>query len=92
MISIAGIVIVVIAILFVVIFVVVLISMIAGFLRMRGVANKVFTLAEQEMARKLQAGPTTPTAAAADPAVCSHCGGRVPTNVAQCPNCGAGVR
>ena len=43
--------------------------MIAGFLRMRGVANKVFTLAEQEMDRKLQAGPATPTAEAVDPAV-----------------------
>ena len=92
MISIAGILIAVVAILFVVIFAVVLISMIAGFLRMRGVANKVFTLAEKEMDRKLQAGSAMPTAAAADPAVCLHCGGRVPTNVAQCPNCGAGVR
>ncbi len=90
--SIFGILFVVFGILFVVIFAVVLISMIAGFLRMRGMANKVFTLTEQEMNRKLQEGSATPAAAVADSAVCSHCGGRVPKNVAQCPNCGAGVR
>ncbi len=81
---------VVFGILFVVIFAVVFISMIAGLLRMRGMANKVFTLAEQEMDRKLQEGSATP-AAAVDPAVCSHCGGRVTANVAQYPSCGAGV-
>ena len=90
--SIFGILFVVFGVLFVLIFSVVLISMIAGFLRMRGVANKVFTLAELEMDRKLQAGSATPTATADDPAVCLHCGGRVPASVAQCPNCGVGVR
>lgn len=76
--------------LFVALFAVTFFSVIAGFWRVRGMANKIFTLAEQEMERKLREGPAT-TEAAADPAVCSHCGSRVTTSVAQCPNCGAGL-
>ena len=83
-------------VLFLVVFVVVFITILSGFWRMRGMANKVFTLAEQEMERKLREGvssasATIVTEAAADPEVCSHCGSRVPTKVAQCPNCGAGL-
>lgn len=80
--------------LFAVLFAMTFFSMFAGFWRMRGMANKVFTLAEQELERKLREGPTTSAAtteAAADPAVCSHCGSRVTVSVTQCPNCGAGL-
>ena len=63
----------------------------AGFWRMRGMANKVFTLAEQEMERKLREGPANATEASPDPEVCLHCGSRVTAKIAQCPNCGAGL-
>ena len=66
-------------------------SALLSFFRIRGMANKVFTLAEQEMDRKLSEGPAKPIAAVADPEVCSHCGSRVPAKIAQCPNCGAGL-
>lgn len=82
------------SVLFLVVFVVVFVSILSGFWRMRGMANKIFKLAEQEMGRKLREGPartSAPTVAATDPVVCSHCGSRVTANVAQCPNCGAGL-
>jgi DNA-directed RNA polymerase subunit RPC12/RpoP len=75
-------------------FAVVFVSVIAGMWRMRGLTNKVFSLAEQELERKLREGPSRPTVSTEtppDPSVCSHCGSRVVANVAQCPNCGAGL-
>lgn len=78
-------------IVFVLVFLGVFLTIITQFWRMRGMANKVFTLAEQEMDRKLRAGSAKGTEAIPDPAVCSHCGSRVTTQVAQCPNCGAGL-
>lgn len=81
--------------LFLVVFVLVFLgtffSIISGFWRMRGMANKVFTLAEQEMDRKLREGPTMASEATPDPAVCSHCGNRVTAKLSQCPSCGAGL-
>ncbi len=79
---------------FLVLFVVVFFTIISGFWRMRGMANKVFTLAEQEMERKLREGlsnPTSATKATPDPGVCSHCGSRLTANAVECRNCGAGL-
>ena len=79
---------------FLVLFVVVFFTIISGFWRMRGMANKVFTLAEQEMERKLREGLSNPNAgtkATPDPGVCSHCGGRLTANAVECRNCGAGL-
>ena len=79
---------------FLVLFVVVFFTIISGFWRMRGMANKVFTLAEQEMERKLREGQSNPTAASiatSDPGVCSHCGSRLTANAVECRNCGAGL-
>lgn len=69
-------------------------TVISGFWRMRGMANKVFTLAEQEMERKLREGPSNPTVATKetpDPGNCSHCGSRLTANAVECRNCGAGL-
>ena len=79
---------------FLVMFVVVFFTIISGFWRVRGMANKVFTLAEQEMERKLREGlsnPTAATQAAPDPGLCSHCGSRLTANAVECRNCGAGL-
>lgn len=85
----------IVGVLFMVVFVLVFLgtffSIISRFWRMRGMANKVFTLAEQEMDRKLREGPAMASEATPDPAVCLHCGSRVTANVSQCPNCGAGL-
>lgn len=73
---------------------VVLITIFSGFWKMRGMASKVLTLAEQEMERSLREGLAKPTAAAEqipDRDACLHCGSRVTAKVAQCPNCGAGL-
>ncbi|MBC7818452.1 MAG: hypothetical protein IAG10_16320 [Planctomycetaceae bacterium] len=78
-------------VLFMIVFVVTFFTIISGFWRMRGMANKVFTLAEQEMERKLREASATSTVTALDPAVCSHCGSRVTAKVSQCPSCGAGL-
>ena len=77
--------------LFLVLFVVTFFTVISGFWRMRGMANKVFTLAEQEIERKLREGSANTAEAAPEPAACSHCGSRVTAKVSQCPNCGAGL-
>lgn len=82
------------AIVFVAIFAVAFFSTISGFWRMRGMTNKIFTMAEQELERQLRDGPAKSSAkaeAARDSSVCSHCGSRVTAGVAQCPNCGAGL-
>lgn len=76
---------------FVVVFLIALTTIVSGFWRMRGMANKVFTLAEQEIERKLREGPTKTSDATLDQKMCSHCGRRLAANVAQCPNCGAGL-
>lgn len=88
MISIVG---VLFLVVFVLVFFGVFFTIFTGFWRMRGMANKVFTLAEQEMDRKLREGPANGTEATPDPAICSHCGSRVTAQVAQCPNCSAGL-
>lgn len=54
--------------------------------------NKIFTLAERELDRKLQADPASSSDVEPAPTVCSHCGSRVTAQVAQCPNCGAGIK
>ena len=76
---------------FVLVFFGVLFTIFSGFWRMRGMANKAFTLAEQEMDRKLREGPAKAAESAPDPAVCLHCGRRVTANVSQCSSCGAGL-
>ncbi len=84
----------IIGVVFLVMFVVVFFTIISGFWRMRGMANKVFTLAEQEMERKLREGlsnPTVGTKATSDPGVCSHCGSRLTANAVECRNCGASL-
>ena len=85
----------IVGVLFLVVFVLVFLgtffSIVSGFWRMRGMANKVFTLAEQEMDRKLREGPETGSEATPDPAACLHCGSRVTAKVSQCPSCGAGL-
>lgn len=88
-----------IGVLFVAIFVVVFgmtfVPAIFGFWRMRGMTNKIFSLAERELERKLQEGSSaTPVASEAGSGSmsCSHCGCRVVADVAQCPSCGAGLR
>ncbi|TXT28528.1 MAG: hypothetical protein FD138_2575 [Planctomycetota bacterium] len=76
------------------IFFVVLITIFSGFWKMRGMASKVLTLAEQEIERSLREGLAKPTAATEqipDRDACLHCGSRVTAKMAQCPNCGAGV-
>ena len=88
MISIVG---VLFLVVFVLVFFGVLFTIFSGVWRMRGMANKVFTLAEQEMERKLREGPATSAETAPDPAVCLHCGSRVTAKVSQCPSCGAGL-
>ncbi|MBM3969858.1 MAG: hypothetical protein FJ302_08355 [Planctomycetes bacterium] len=50
-------------VLFKVLFVGVFFTVISGFWRMRGMANKFFTLAEQEMERKLREGLSKPASA-----------------------------
>lgn len=80
--------------LFVLIFAVSVISFIAivaGFWRARGMANKVFTLAEQELERKLREGPATISAASPKLGACSHCGTRFTAAVAKCLSFGAGL-
>lgn len=79
---------------FLVMFVVVFVTIISGFWRMRGMANKVFTLVEQEMEHKQREGlsnPTAATKATPDPGSCSHCGSRLTANAVECRNCGAGL-
>lgn len=73
------------------VFLLTLISMASGFWRMRGMTNKVFTLVEQEMERKVRENTLKSAGVPPDPTVCSHCGGRVATELQQCPNCGAGL-
>ena len=79
---------------FLVVFAAVFFTVISGFWRMRGMASKVFTLAEKEMERKLREGlpqTTVTTAATPDAGVCSHCGSRLTANAVECRNCGAGL-
>ena len=79
---------------FVVMFLGVFLMIFTQFWRMRGMTNKVFTLAEQEMERKLREGLSNPpaaTKATPDPGVCSHCGSRLTANAVECRNCGAGL-
>lgn len=66
-------------------------TVVAGF-RTRSMVNKVFSLAEQEIDRKLH--ETVQSASASQPELncCEHCGGKVATIETQCPNCGAGLR
>jgi len=82
-------------VLFVVVFVVAFFAILSGFWRMRGMAHKVFTMAEQEMERKLREGSSNPTVAAEvtppETGVCSHCGSRLTANAVECRNCGAGL-
>lgn len=59
--------------------------------RVSRMVNKVFTLAEREMDRKLSDPSSQSPETNAAPAECSHCGRRVPTQAGQCPNCGATV-
>lgn len=76
------------------VFFVALITIFSGFWKMRGMASKVLTLAEQEVERSLREGLAKPTAAAEqtpDRDVCLHCGSRVTAKVPQCQNCGAGL-
>ncbi len=83
-----------IGVVFLVMFVAVFFTIISGFWRMRGMANKVFTLTEQEMERKLRerlSNPTVASNATSDPGVCSHCGSRLTANAVECRNCGAGL-
>ncbi len=79
---------------FAVLFVVVFFTILSSSWKMRGMANKVFTLAEQEMERNLREGLSNPTAASdatSDSGVCSHCGSRLTANAVECRNCGAGL-
>ena len=79
---------------FLVMFVAVFFTIISGFWRMRGMANKVFSLAEEEMERKLREGPSNPTAATnatPDSGLCSHCGSRLTANAVECRNCGGSL-
>lgn len=79
---------------FLLVFAVAFVSIIAGFWRMRSMAHKVFTMAQQEMDRKLREGPSDPpaaTKATPDPGVCTHCGSRLTANAVECRNCGAGL-
>ena len=52
-----------IGVVFLVMFVAVFFTIISGFWRMRGMANKVFTLNEQEMERKMRERMSNPTVA-----------------------------
>lgn len=82
-------------VIFVVVFGMTFVSAIFGFWRMRGMTNKIFSLAERELERKLQEDPfATPVTSVAGPGSmsCSHCGSRVVADVAQCPSCGAGLQ
>ena len=79
------------SLLFLVVFVVTFFTVTSGFWRMRGMANKVFSLAEQEIERKLREGSATSMDATSPLAVCSHCGCRVTAQAAQCSSCGAGL-
>ncbi len=54
--------------------------------------NKMFTLAEREIDRKMQERDAIPTTARrVDKTQCAHCGSSVASE-AQCPNCGASLR
>ena len=76
-------------VLFVVVFLVVFVSILTSGWRMSRMVNKVFSLAEREMDRKLN-DPSAEDAAAAQPLLsrCAHCGSNVSAG-APCPNCGA---
>jgi DNA-directed RNA polymerase subunit RPC12/RpoP len=54
-------------------------------------ANNDFTLAEQELERKLRESPAKTAETASDSLVCSHCGSRVTAKVSQYPSCVAGL-
>ena len=77
------------AVLFVVVFLVVFVSIVISGWRMSRMVNKVFTLAEREMDRKVNE-PAAADAAAAQTRLsrCAHCGSNVPAGE-PCPNCGA---
>ena len=81
-----------ITVLFVVVFLVVFVSILTSGWRMSRMVNKVFSLAEREMDRKLKEPSAAAAAdtAAAQPRLsrCAHCGGNVPAG-GPCPNCGA---
>ncbi len=81
----------IVGVLFVIVFLGAFFWSMAMFWHVRGMTSKVFTLAEQEMDRKLREGPALASEATPNPAVCLHCGGRVTAKVSQCPNCGAGL-
>jgi rubrerythrin len=77
--------------LFVLIFAFSFFSIVAGIWRTRSMANKIFTLAEQELERKLRDSPAAASAASASQSACSHCGNRITATDAKCPSCGAGL-
>lgn len=77
---------------FILVFIATFFSAITGFWRVRGMTNKIFTLAERELDRKLQEGPANPSRTEPETAICSHCGSRLTAQVDQCPNCGAGIK
>lgn len=77
---------------FLIVFVMAFITIVSGFWKMRGMTNTIFTLAEQEMKRKL--GDRAAVSSGEENSVagvCSHCGNRVADTSTQCPNCGAGL-
>jgi hypothetical protein len=77
---------------FILVFLTTFVSALTGFWRVRGMTNKIFTLAERELDRKLQEGPTGSSRSEPEATTCSHCGSRLTAQVDQCPNCGAGLK
>lgn len=66
-------------------------TVMAGF-RTTRMVNKVFSLAEQEIDRKLHEATTSQAKTAqSDLDRCEHCGRKVTATESQCPNCGAGL-
>ncbi len=66
-------------------------TILAGF-RTTRMVNKVFSLAEQEIDRKLHETTSVTSTSQLELNRCEHCGGKVAAVETQCPNCGAGLQ
>jgi rubrerythrin len=74
-----------------VVFLMVVVNIVRSGFQTTRMVNKVFSLAEREIDRKLQeTSNAEPRAAQPQLVQCSHCGSQVSAG-AQCPNCGANL-
>ena len=82
----------IIGVVFLMVFLMVLVNILRSCFQTTHMVNKVFSLAERELDRKLQeTSNAEPPAAQPHPVQCHHCGSKVSAG-AQCPNCGANLK